>query len=229
MTRQLGVLGMPFERIEAVDGRSLSPREVARHLRAFKWWCAKGYAARNGEVGCALSHQLAYRKILSDGVAEACILEDDVSPGSMFAAMLDAVADFMSASPAPRVVILTPYSGRGSAKDDGISFECTDWAASTGAYALNAAAAEHLLAVNDPLQSTADDWWRWAKRGGIELYKAWPVVCAQDAYAQQPADPAFASDTIDEGTVFAKDMPPLRRALHMLGRVVGRSIDAITR
>ncbi|WP_241189797.1 glycosyltransferase family 25 protein [Enterobacter ludwigii] len=72
MEAQLNALGLSAEFIEAVDGRLMSEEErkgVTANVN---------YAFLPGEIGCALSHQKIYKKMIDEKIGEALILEDDV-------------------------------------------------------------------------------------------------------------------------------------------------------
>ena len=227
MKHQMISAGIAFERIDAVDGMELTGEERRKAIRAFRWWCVNGYAARPGEIGCALSHQMVYRKMIDENLSTACVLEDDVRLDTRFCEVAKAAEDFLCSKGIARVLIMTPYKGRKECDATRPMLTRVDWAASTGGYILNVEAAKRLLEVNTPLVGPADNWGRWARKGHIELYTIDPIACWQDAYASIPDNPAFASDTIDAETVFVKDMPVARRVLHKMGRVIGITIDKV--
>ena len=79
MRSQFHRLNVDFERVEAIDGAALPASEIERSVNRFRWHCAQGYRARNGEIGCALSHQSIYHRMIDENIAAACIVEDDVT------------------------------------------------------------------------------------------------------------------------------------------------------
>ena len=229
MRSQFHRLNVDFERVEAIDGAALPASEIERSVNRFRWHCVQGYRARNGEIGCALSHQSIYRRMIDENIATACIVEDDVTLSPKFAEVAGEVGGFLSsAGDSPTVVLL---SNSFQAVEDPSSGKCQIYQVarenSACGCALNVAAAKRLLEINFPLKSTIDDWPRWRKRGGVSLYGTSPRVCLHEEYASAPSNPAFASDTIDENTVFVKDLPPLRKLFHKAKRVVGWTIDAV--
>jgi len=229
MRLQFSRLGINFERMEAIDGAAMPAREIEQSVNRFRWYCAQGYRARNGEIGCALSHQLVYRKMIDENISAACIVEDDITLSPKFGEVAGEVGGFLSsAGDSPTVVLLSKSF---QAAEHPSSGTCQIYQVarenSTCGYALNVAAAKRLLEINFPLKSTIDDWPRWRKRGGISLYGTLPRVCLHEEYASAPSNPAFASDTIDENTVFVKDLPPLKKLFHKAKRVVGWTIDAV--
>lgn len=229
MERQFDALGLCAERVEAVDGRAMPVAERERAVSRFRWWCANGYRARDGEIGCALSHQSIYRRMVAEGIARACILEDDVTLTSGFSEMVAAGERFLAKQGVATILILTPYKGREGRNAPAPCFEKVPFAASAGGYVLDHKAACRLLAANSPLHTTIDNWGRLCQRGGIGLYDASPIVCMQDSYRQNTLGECFASDTIYPGTVFVADMPPFRRLVHKATRCIGIAIDRLVR
>lgn len=225
MERQFDALGLKVERVEGVDGRAMPAAEREKTLSRFRWWCANGYRARDGEIGAALTHQSIYRRMVAEEIPCACILEDDVTLDPRFSEMMAACENFVTGTPAAKVLILTPYGQRKNNGEGEPSFVPVADAALAGGYVLGNEAARRLLRVNTPLHTTIDNWGRLCRLGGIGLYDASPVVCLQPEYRSTPSDPAFASDTIDPGTVFVADMPPWRRLLHKATRCIGLSLD----
>lgn len=222
MERQFASFGLGFERIDAVDGVMLSPEERRKAVASFRWWCSRGYRARAGEIGCALSHRIALAKIIEDDLPCECIMEDDVTLGDGFGAALEAAEKFVTSDSEPKAVLLTPCE---AAKGDG--FVRIPWAQSCGCYVVNQEAAKRLLAVTMPLTSTIDDWRRWSEKGKFALYAMSTAVCSQAPYGSEPFDSPFASDTRDRDTFFVSDMKPVQRFCHKCLRLVGRTFDRL--
>ncbi|HAV14449.1 MAG TPA: hypothetical protein DCX06_13305 [Opitutae bacterium] len=76
MQEQLERLDIPFERIAAVDGTNLEPSSVAFQVGNAIPTC--GRSLTDGEIGCSMSHLIAYKKIVEAGHPFALILEDDL-------------------------------------------------------------------------------------------------------------------------------------------------------
>jgi glycosyl transferase family 25 len=75
--QQFGKQALPFEFIDAVDGRSFTEEDLKQYtdferVMAHRQWLS------NGAIGCALSHLKVYRKILDEGLDYALVMEDDV-------------------------------------------------------------------------------------------------------------------------------------------------------
>ncbi|QZX98138.1 glycosyltransferase family 25 protein (plasmid) [Pantoea alfalfae] len=71
MEQQLSLLNLDYEIVEAVDGSQLSYTEIMKETMPLN------YALSCGEVGCALSHINICKRIASEGIPMALILEDD--------------------------------------------------------------------------------------------------------------------------------------------------------
>ena len=72
-------LGLPFEFVDAVDGRRGLPPEYESQIDrplAQK----KGGILSDAEFACALSHINIYRRIVSENIDYALVLEDDAVP-----------------------------------------------------------------------------------------------------------------------------------------------------
>lgn len=72
LQRQCEELNLDFEIYDAIDGRALSDCFLKENV--LDYGC--NYLT-NGEIGCSLSHINIYKKIISDGLDYALILEDD--------------------------------------------------------------------------------------------------------------------------------------------------------
>jgi len=83
ITRSLALLGVPFERIPAVAGARLPSRVRDEFLET-----RRGCRLTPGEIGCFLSHHLAWQTLLSSGQTWATILEDDAVISPMFGVYL---------------------------------------------------------------------------------------------------------------------------------------------
>src|SRR5262245_33225985 len=77
ITSHLGRLGLPFELIDAVDGRALAPQELDASYSPQEALRHCGRGLTSGDIGCSLSHLALYRKQLDLGLDEVVVLEDD--------------------------------------------------------------------------------------------------------------------------------------------------------
>lgn len=76
MERQFERLGLSVERIAAIDGRSLDAAQEAET------------SLTDGELGCFMSHRLAWRALVNSGRSYAVILEDDVNLSHNFSTVV---------------------------------------------------------------------------------------------------------------------------------------------
>jgi GR25 family glycosyltransferase involved in LPS biosynthesis len=76
MDGHLRSLDIPYELVEGVDGRTLPDAVAAPHLRSF----SRGYGREmtRGELGCALSHLMLFRRIAAGPDEFVCTMEDDI-------------------------------------------------------------------------------------------------------------------------------------------------------
>lgn len=77
ITEQFALLGLEFEFIEAVNGRQGLPAALEPLVDRPGTVARTGYGMSEGEYACALSHQLAYARIIDEDLPGAIILEDD--------------------------------------------------------------------------------------------------------------------------------------------------------
>ncbi|MGD0562112.1 MAG: glycosyltransferase family 25 protein [Roseiarcus sp.] len=76
----LGALGVPFERIAAVDGRELDPIPSAKAFNG-------RYVMTRSELACVLSHRMAWFRFMASADEYCLVLEDDVHLGKDFGAI----------------------------------------------------------------------------------------------------------------------------------------------
>lgn len=213
MDRQLASMRLAYERVEAVDARSLDSAALRVMYSPARWRCANGRAAGPGEIACAASHYGVYKKLS----APACILEDDVDLSPDFGARLDEVARFIDASRS-QVVVLSDLKGRRAAAAAGkTGIVSSQGAYCTDAYVITPCAARAILAANFPLIVPCDHWGRFARRGIVEIFHSLPAVAVQ------------------RGDVFGSSIDPSRRIhrsrgcvwriFHALPRAIGLGVD----
>ena len=89
ISRHLKRLGIPFSFIEATRGEELTPEELGRRVDVDAIEKRIGRPVSPPEIGCALSHVDAFKRLVASGRRSALILEDDVrlaaSAGSVIA------------------------------------------------------------------------------------------------------------------------------------------------
>jgi glycosyl transferase, family 25 len=85
ISEQLRRSGIAFEFVDAVDGGSLTPTELAQHYDESASIARIGRPMGRNEIGCALSHRLIYGRMLEQRLPSAVILEDDAEIRTDFA------------------------------------------------------------------------------------------------------------------------------------------------
>ncbi len=91
MSAQLTALGLPFERLDASDGRALTAADRAR-VDHQERKAISAYPLSDNEIGCWLSHLRAMQSLLDSGEAMAAIVEDDAALTAETPAVLAAIA-----------------------------------------------------------------------------------------------------------------------------------------
>ena len=176
VSRQLQSANVAFERVSAVDGNALSSTERRSAVSYFRWWCVSGCLPSPGEIGCALSHQLVYKKIIADHLPCACVFEDDVLLGPLKTRESLVEVENAMDTGKPQLVLLSCHVG----KIKGVGLVRVNNAAYAEAYVITRPAAELILKANTPINCASDNWGRWAKNNGLELYYYLPTVATQD-------------------------------------------------
>jgi GR25 family glycosyltransferase involved in LPS biosynthesis len=71
-------LGIPSERISAVEGQALSDKEINEIVDMQTYFDFLGHFPKKGTIGCSLSHIKAWKALLDSPFEYAVIFEDDV-------------------------------------------------------------------------------------------------------------------------------------------------------
>jgi glycosyl transferase family 25 len=156
MDGQLTALGLPYVRVEGIDGKTLSPPVEGfdpvgyRHLHGRKFHA--------GEVGCYLSHMKAIRTFLASDNAYGLILEDDARLPADLAHVLEAgVAESRDWDLLRLSTVNTgwrvPYRRFDATRHLAIALTRDKGA---GAYLINRRCAERFLDVLDPMRLAWD-------------------------------------------------------------------------
>lgn len=220
---RLDELGVPFERLEGIDDTLMDETAKRRSVSRLGWWCCSLRPITRGQIGCTLSHQLAYRRMLAEGLDRACVLEDDVVLDDRFPAVLRALEQALDAS-RPQVALMCDHAdGRMKilAEARAFSLDRVDEAMYAEGYVLTRLAAEQILEANFPLRVMDDIWGRWVRQGRIELYLARPTVCTQTS-------PVAGDSTIVSASVLRERMSVLGKLGWDLRRLAGILLDACT-
>lgn len=216
-TAQATKYGYEIERFPAVNGKKLSKYERKAGVKCFRFWCAVGKKPLLNEIGCVLSHQSIYQKMIENNIPYVCILEDDIIVLEGFKKKLYELENWMDFSK-PQVVRLNFNAPKSGKCINGLyrSYEKT----SACSYCLTLAAAKNILKENYPMKVPSDWWFRWAKKGIIELYDCEKQVCWHNNAAS-----GFSSVIAEDFIEYHKGF--ISTIFHRGLRVIGKSIDQI--
>ncbi|MDR2430220.1 MAG: glycosyltransferase family 25 protein [Puniceicoccales bacterium] len=171
---QCHALGLHATLVEAVDGRHLSPEELASCYNA-KRANASGRELSRPEIGCALSHLKIYRQILENNLPCALVLEDDAQPGKNLPEVLREVAK--KTSPETPSVILFSHLKYYVLKN-AVRLDCGAKivfpypkrnAAGAYGYFVTRTGARLLLENLSPVWKVSDDWTSFVKDFQLKL------------------------------------------------------------
>ena len=165
-TASLGRAGLEFERVEAVDGTTLTPAEIAASYD--ESLNRKHYFARlsRGEIACFLSHRKAWQHFLESSCEEVGVfLEDDAELSAPASVLREASAVFDHAS-GPLVLklhrLITVFDRQNRPPSAKISFPLVPPVGAV-AQAINRPAAAALLAATgrifEPVDVAVQRWW----------------------------------------------------------------------
>lgn len=192
--RALAELNIPFEFFDAVNGRALSPDEMAA---AYNNGRASDRQLSPGEVGCALSHLALYRRMTERNIPSALIFEDDAIVGSSLAQFCQCLGDIPSFAD-----VVSFYSEVGFvhrepsfAVGDAQCHQASGTVCNTAGYFIRQRAAEIFLAANTKVTKTAD-WPVGFHR--LKFFVTLPYVVWHDHHAPSTLD-ADRKDSVTRG------------------------------
>jgi glycosyl transferase family 25 len=178
ITDQLAQTGIDYEFVDAVEGRELDITDVAvvDQVAAQDGSLGDTPAAVAGGVGCVLSHQRVYQKVLADGHEHALVLEDDMLLPADLGTLADAVAEGMAGA---EVVLLKFTDKRGTcqvAKEGTVPLPAARQLVRpvgatlccTGAYVITAEACRRMDKATLPVRVKADAWSYYCTQGTLD-------------------------------------------------------------
>ncbi|WP_380183603.1 glycosyltransferase family 25 protein [Kalamiella sp. sgz302252] len=153
LTERCEQLGLQVEFIKAVDGRVFTKAEVEKLTAKIN------YAFLPGEIGCALSHQLIYKRMVEEKIDSALILEDDVTLPDYLPELIQTVSLDKNKAEVLLLSRVNKYFKKPFKKLDGnLNIHRTQSATTTHSYIINLPAATNLLRALFPVWMTADKW-----------------------------------------------------------------------
>ncbi len=188
ISQQLNSLGIPFEIVNAVDGKELDLSQIKERLKddMLKY---RGYELTRGEIGCYLSHYNLWQKIIAEKIPYALILEDD-------AILADDVGEIINALPNVDwcwdIVRLSATRKRKinrilqSIGKDRFLVRYRSPAEGTVAYIITLSGAkilqQHCQIINYPIDVLYEQWWK----TGIQFFAIHPSPV--DFLCDEPSD-----------------------------------------
>lgn len=187
MLAQVSGKNMDWEFIDAFDARSASKSEIDSIYEEKRSLSHLGRPMSIGEIGCAVSHRIAYRKMISDGIKQAIILEDDVILGDGF----EQISGMLSEMNFRKTVVhlenrlenATTSLWKKRIKDSKFSVSTgTDKEVLGGyGYFLDIAAANALLGYSAKIFTVADDWKFFRKYARVKILQP-SIVTLDERY-----------------------------------------------
>lgn len=174
---QLGRIDQSFERVSAVDGRLMSRMDILRNCSQLHAFAIHSRFLMRGEIGCALSHLEVYQRMVRANERMALVLEDDVKLADGFLAVMRRAEEFMDVN-SPQVLLFSSYHDdvcdqRPRIERSPKRFWCTD------AYLITLPAAQAIIRENSPVNTVADNWYRWERMCGLQLFRIYPTTVFQ--------------------------------------------------
>lgn len=196
MHQQLSSLNLDYEIVEAVDGSQLTYTEIMRETKPLN------YALSCGEVGCALSHINIYRKIASEGIPMALILEDDALIDYKTVEVVTQIENRNISS--ATVTLLTEASQyidkpKFSLKQDRYIYDVLEASRSHG-YIVNQTAAIKLIEFLYPVWMVADRWQTLREYSVCNIEAVIPLVITRSLHSEESTIQIYNNDSrwIDE-------------------------------
>jgi glycosyl transferase, family 25 len=181
MQEQLTELKLAHTLIPAVYGASLSQVEKAKLYddRRANFFCCRSLTP--AEIGCALSHLEAYRRVLEDDLPMALILEDDVRLSASLPLVLERLGSVLDPA-SNSVVLLSPaYGHYHTPVSAGLAHTTYPYAGGfyASSYVVTRLAAESLLRELTPVHDVADCWERLARHNVVSVLAVLPALAEQ--------------------------------------------------
>lgn len=182
MQQLLASLDISYERMPAVCGAELSQEELTRCFDAKRSLIANRSVMTPGEIGCALSHLSVYRRMMDERLDSALVFEDDIDLAPTFPEALAQAYRGLDVS-RPQIVLFSdfrrPQSFQEGRSSQSFRLRREKSMACTDAYVITRPAAELICRVNFPVITCADQFRRWHRHFGLELFRCVPTTCRQ--------------------------------------------------
>ena len=164
LSDQLSRTSLDWEIFPAFDGRKMGADERSAIYDGKLARNNVGREMSNGEIGCAMSHRLVYRKMIDKNVPDAVVLEDDVVLDERFADAILSLSCFRLRNTV--VKLEKDFEGLRCSLWGGVSLE-GGWKIKkpverkyflAAGYYLDNAAARSLLGYSEKIVNVSDHW-----------------------------------------------------------------------
>ena len=184
----MSALAMPYQMVNAVDGRRLSLQQLAMQYDESR--ASTAYRSMTpGEIGCALSHASVYEQMVRANQDFALVLEDDAYLSEQVPSVLDLLRQTMDPNE-PIVLLLTHVNRyvqlgkRNLGQNHAMVRPYAYWWLAHG-YVLTRAAAVALHKNVHPIWTAADSWNAFDRLGIVKVYALVPYCIGLTELAQQ--------------------------------------------
>lgn len=165
-------IDIKYEFIEGIYGKDLSQSELEKLVYDYK-----NSLMMPGEIGCALSHQKIYQKMIDENIAYALILEDDAIFTPKALNYINKIDQFLSSKNDFEIAVLMQFD-KDKAYFKNLKIKVNDeinlykMAKGMGnyGYIITQKAAKKLLEINTPLILEADCWVQFNKFNNLQIY-----------------------------------------------------------
>ncbi|WP_374446884.1 glycosyltransferase family 25 protein [Providencia sp.] len=174
MQAQLDETKLKYEFINAVNGKDLSETELKEIVYDYP-----NCMLSKGEIGCALSHLLIYKKMANENIEQALILEDDATLPHNIEAVISKTQRIDKLTK-PNIYLLSCVDSyiKNQKIDDNV-FKVYQ-AIRSHAYIINKKAAKRLISFQTPIKYEADMWWYFRYFNCANIYCIIPSVIPYD-------------------------------------------------
>ncbi|MFV0582573.1 MAG: glycosyltransferase family 25 protein [Parabacteroides gordonii] len=168
---------LDIEFIVAVDANKMSNEEQNKLFNVTGFSKKYSKKVRPGEIGCTLSHQKCYRKLLNSNEDYVLILEDDIILNNEFQETLEKLKNHIDPIK-PQVILLSGWYWFYKSTRLNKKYKLADVldAFLTHAYIINKTAAKLLV---EPYPFTMADDWKYIRQKGITLNAILPHLVDQ--------------------------------------------------
>ena len=196
INNQLSSQKQNFEFIDAIDLRHVSETELDsyRNLKALN----SKRQLKKSELGCMLSHQLIYEKVIKEDIDFAVILEDDAFINSEFADFINSICTEQEQikyfnillsgytkllkKDEKRFYLKEPIKKVFKIANKDIGNVWTNWTSGTVSYIITKQGAKKMVSLSN--YGLADDWGIYSSKG-INVMHLRPLICYEQFYKHE--------------------------------------------